>query len=79
MRVPLWGSVGWSYARAQFPPGDRARRLGPSGDHDGPAGVMPVNELSYPRWPQPYDHEGPCGEVPTAPEQRPAPRPSPGP
>ncbi|MEH0982687.1 hypothetical protein [Micromonospora sp. CPCC 205556] len=31
------------------------------------------------RCPQPYDHEGPCGEVPTAPEQRPAPRPSPGP
>ncbi|MFJ6196120.1 hypothetical protein [Micromonospora sp. NPDC092111] len=31
------------------------------------------------RCPQAYDHEGPCGEVPAAPEQRPAPRPSPGP
>ncbi|MFG3714873.1 hypothetical protein ACIBTZ_25240 [Micromonospora sp. NPDC049460] len=31
------------------------------------------------RCPQPYEHSGPCGEVPTAPEQRPAPRPSAGP
>ena len=31
------------------------------------------------RCPQPYDHEGRCGEVPAAPEQRPAPRPSSGP
>lgn len=31
------------------------------------------------RCPQPYDHEGPCGELPTAPEQRPAPRPTSGP
>nr|WP_245722591.1 hypothetical protein [Micromonospora matsumotoense] len=31
------------------------------------------------RCPQPYDHTGQCGELPTAPEQRPAPRPSPGP
>ncbi|WP_431919929.1 hypothetical protein [Micromonospora wenchangensis] len=31
------------------------------------------------RCPQPYDHAGQCGELPTAPEQRPAPRPSPGP
>ncbi|MGK5521254.1 hypothetical protein ACSNN9_18130 [Micromonospora sp. URMC 107] len=31
------------------------------------------------RCPQPYEHGGPCGEVPTAPEQRPAPRPSAGP
>ena len=28
------------------------------------------------RCPQPYDHEGPCGELPTAPEQRPASRPA---
>ncbi|TDC77672.1 hypothetical protein E1193_22050 [Micromonospora sp. KC606] len=31
------------------------------------------------RCPQPYDHDGPCGEAPAAPEQRPAPRPSSGP
>ncbi|WP_341717986.1 hypothetical protein QQG74_30010 [Micromonospora sp. FIMYZ51] len=31
------------------------------------------------RCPQPYDHRGPCGELPTAPEQRPAPRPGGGP
>jgi hypothetical protein len=31
------------------------------------------------RCPQPYEHGGPCGELPTAPEQRPAPRPSVGP
>ncbi|MFI9642892.1 hypothetical protein ACIG87_23000 [Micromonospora sp. NPDC051925] len=31
------------------------------------------------RCPQPYDHVGQCGELPVAPEQRPAPRPSPGP
>ena len=31
------------------------------------------------RCPQPYDHTGQCGELPTAPEQRPAPRPSSGP
>jgi hypothetical protein len=27
------------------------------------------------RCPQRYDHEGPCGELPVTPEQRPAPRP----
>ncbi|MER7418025.1 hypothetical protein ABT346_14795 [Micromonospora peucetia] len=31
------------------------------------------------RCPQPYEHGGPCGEVPTPPEQRPASRPSAGP
>lgn len=31
------------------------------------------------RCPQPYDHTGQCGELPAAPEQRPAPRPSSGP
>ncbi|MEU6074919.1 hypothetical protein [Micromonospora sp. NPDC047074] len=31
------------------------------------------------RCPQPYEHGGPCGEAPTPPEQRPAPRPSAGP
>ncbi|MEW2379342.1 hypothetical protein AB0883_25040 [Micromonospora sp. NPDC047812] len=31
------------------------------------------------RCPQPYEHGGPCGEVPAPPEQRPAPRPSAGP
>ncbi|PZF82595.1 hypothetical protein [Micromonospora deserti] len=31
------------------------------------------------RCPQPYEHGGPCGEAPAAPEQRPAPRPSVGP
>ncbi|MEV0152560.1 hypothetical protein AB0H57_02310 [Micromonospora sp. NPDC050686] len=31
------------------------------------------------RCPQRYGHEGPCGELPAAPEQRPAPRPSAGP
>ena len=31
------------------------------------------------RCPQRYEHTGPCGEVPSAPEQRPAPRPSAGP
>ncbi|MFC4019718.1 hypothetical protein ACFOW4_17485 [Micromonospora sp. GCM10011542] len=31
------------------------------------------------RCPQRYEHEGPCGELATAPEQRPAPRPSAGP
>ncbi|SCL62092.1 hypothetical protein GA0070606_3560 [Micromonospora citrea] len=31
------------------------------------------------RCPQPYEHGGPCGELPVAPEQRPAPRPSAGP
>ncbi|MER7891924.1 hypothetical protein ABTX15_19070 [Micromonospora sp. NPDC094482] len=31
------------------------------------------------RCPQRYEHGGPCGELPAAPEQRPAPRPSAGP
>ncbi|MCM0673729.1 hypothetical protein NCC78_03255 [Micromonospora phytophila] len=31
------------------------------------------------RCPQPYEHSGPCGEQSSAPEQRPAPRPSAGP
>ncbi|MEU4470717.1 hypothetical protein [Micromonospora sp. NPDC023888] len=31
------------------------------------------------RCPQGYEHEGLCGEVPAAPEQRPAPRPASGP
>ncbi|SCE88810.1 hypothetical protein GA0070607_2840 [Micromonospora coriariae] len=31
------------------------------------------------RCPQGYEHEGPCGELPAAPEQRPAPRPASGP
>ncbi|NJP34130.1 hypothetical protein HCJ94_19605 [Micromonospora sp. HSS6-12] len=31
------------------------------------------------RCPQPYEHSGPCGDVPVAPEQRPAPRPASGP
>ncbi|MGK5743276.1 hypothetical protein [Micromonospora sp. URMC 103] len=31
------------------------------------------------RCPQRYEHGGPCGEVPSTPEQRPAPRPSAGP
>lgn len=31
------------------------------------------------RCPQRYGHPGPCGEVPTPPEQRPVPRPSSGP
>ncbi|MGN9778603.1 hypothetical protein ACTMS0_22960 [Micromonospora sp. H33] len=31
------------------------------------------------RCPQPYEHTGPCGDVPVAPEQRPAPRPASGP
>ncbi|MEU9509426.1 hypothetical protein AB0D32_24465 [Micromonospora sp. NPDC048170] len=31
------------------------------------------------RCPQPYEHGGPCGELPAPPEQRPAPRPSAGP
>ncbi|TCB98908.1 hypothetical protein E0H26_05690 [Micromonospora zingiberis] len=31
------------------------------------------------RCPQPYDHRGPCGELPTAPEQRPASEPAGGP
>ena len=31
------------------------------------------------RCPQRYEHEGPCGELPAAPEQRPAPRPATGP
>ncbi|MBY8875425.1 hypothetical protein K7640_26675 [Micromonospora sp. PLK6-60] len=31
------------------------------------------------RCPQRYGHEGPCGELPAAPEQRPAPRPTAGP
>ncbi|KXK61089.1 hypothetical protein AWW66_15395 [Micromonospora rosaria] len=38
---------------------------------------LPLADRS--RCPQPYDHGGPCGEAPTAPEQRPAPRPSAGP
>ncbi|MFI7603581.1 hypothetical protein ACIBTV_00475 [Micromonospora sp. NPDC049366] len=31
------------------------------------------------RCPQSYEHDGPCGELPAAPEQRPAPPPSAGP
>lgn len=31
------------------------------------------------RCPQRYEHSGPCGELPSAPEQRPAPRPAAGP
>ncbi|MFC5925262.1 hypothetical protein [Micromonospora vulcania] len=31
------------------------------------------------RCPQQYEHEGPCGELPATPEQRPAPRPASGP
>ncbi|MGI5524400.1 hypothetical protein ACQEUX_26140 [Micromonospora sp. CA-259024] len=31
------------------------------------------------RCPQGYEHEGPCGELPAAPEQRPAPHPASGP
>ncbi|MCO1596795.1 hypothetical protein M8C17_16690 [Micromonospora sp. RHAY321] len=31
------------------------------------------------RCPQGYEHQGPCGELPTAPEQRPAPHPASGP
>ncbi|MGC4769554.1 hypothetical protein ACLQ25_11300 [Micromonospora sp. DT44] len=31
------------------------------------------------RCPQGYGHEGPCGELPATPEQRPAPRPASGP
>ncbi|MFF5174130.1 hypothetical protein ACFY3U_15990 [Micromonospora sp. NPDC000089] len=38
---------------------------------------LPLPDRS--RCPQPYDHEGPCGEAPAAPEQRPVPRPWPGP
>ncbi|MGB2569303.1 hypothetical protein ACPFP2_12745 [Micromonospora citrea] len=153
-------------ARAQFPPGGGAGRVGARGDADGSNGGLPINERSYrrsvepnevlrilnhsgdrgrdeeepgyvihlpirvadlaaatalagtvatslgflaeldagettvstaddqnnrhrvfcdlllpdrSRCPQPYDHEGPCGESPVAPEQRPAPRPSSGP
>ncbi|SCG56207.1 hypothetical protein [Micromonospora halophytica] len=153
-------------ARAQFPPGGGAGRVGARGDADGSNGGLPINERSYrrsvgpnevlrmvnrsrgrgrdeeepgyvihlpirvadlatataladtvatslgflaeldagemtvstaddqnnrhrvfcdlplpdrSRCPQPYDHEGPCGEAPVAPEQRPAPPPSSGP
>ncbi|MET8085269.1 hypothetical protein [Micromonospora sp. NPDC005197] len=31
------------------------------------------------RCPQGYEHQGPCGELPATPEQRPAPRPASGP